>query len=78
LREGQAKRLRADEIERLDRPLRFAVQRGRHPPLLADSISDLQALLRRAPKPPRGEDERPGGRRGSRGPRRGRRPGRRR
>jgi ATP-dependent helicase HrpA len=50
LREGQAKRLRADELPRLDRPLRFAVQRGRHPPLLADTIPALQSLLRRAPK----------------------------
>jgi ATP-dependent helicase HrpA len=50
LREGQAKRLRPDELPRLDRPLRFAVQRGRHPPLLADTIPALQALLRRAPR----------------------------
>jgi ATP-dependent helicase HrpA len=48
LREGQAKRLRADELPPLDRPLVFAVQRGRHPPILADSIPDLQALLRRS------------------------------
>ena len=61
LREGQAKRLRADEITPLDRPLRFAVQRGRHPPILADTVADLQALLRRAPTPPRGEDDRPWG-----------------
>jgi len=47
LREGQAKRLRIDELPRLDRPLVFAVQRGRHPPILADSIPDLQALLQR-------------------------------
>jgi ATP-dependent helicase HrpA len=47
LREGQAKRLRTDELPRLDRPLVFAVQRGRHPPILADSIPDLQALLQR-------------------------------
>jgi hypothetical protein len=78
LREGQAKRLRADEIEPLDRPLRFAVQRGRHPPVLADTVADLQALLRRAPKPQRGEDDGAGGRRGGRRPRHGRRPGRRR
>ena len=78
LREGQARRIRADEIEPLDRPLRFAVQRGRHPPLLADSVSDLQALLRRAPKPARGEEDGSAGRRGSRRPRQGRRPGRRR
>jgi hypothetical protein len=68
LREGQAKRLRADELPRLDRPLRFAVQRGRHPPLLADTIPALQQLLRRAPRTP-AEDEagpyhRSGGRRG--------------
>jgi ATP-dependent helicase HrpA len=50
LREGQAKRLRADELPRLDRPLRFAVQRGRHPPLMADTIPELQALLGRSPK----------------------------
>jgi hypothetical protein len=50
LREGQAKRLRPDELPKLDRPLRFAVQRGRHPPVLADTIPALQALLRRTPK----------------------------
>jgi hypothetical protein len=50
LREGQAKRLRPDELPRLDRPLRFAVQRGRHPPLLADTVPALHALLRRAPQ----------------------------
>jgi ATP-dependent helicase HrpA len=69
LREGQAKRLRPDELPRLDRPLRFAVQRGRHPPLLADTIPALHHLLRRSR---RDADEatvheRPGGRRG--GPR---------
>jgi hypothetical protein len=50
LREGQARRLRPDELPRLDRPLRFAVQRGRHPPLLADTIPALQHLLRRGPR----------------------------
>ena len=50
LREGQAKRLRPDEVPVLDRPVRFAVQRGRHPPLLADTIPVLQALLQRAPE----------------------------
>jgi ATP-dependent helicase HrpA len=52
LREGQAKRLRADELPQLDRPLRFAVQRGRQPPLLADTLPAIQALLRRTPKAP--------------------------
>jgi hypothetical protein len=55
LREGQAKRLQPDELPRLDRPLRFAVQRGHHPPILADSIPALQALLQRAPTGPTGE-----------------------
>jgi hypothetical protein len=50
LREGQAKRLRPDELPALDRPVRFAVQRGRHPPLLADTLQELQALLRKAPR----------------------------
>ena len=83
LREGQARRLRVDEIPRLDRPLRFAVQRGRHPPILADTIPALQALLKRAPKTP--DEERPGsyrdGRRGRgrrrHGAHRGGKPGRR-
>ena len=78
LREGQAKRLRADEIPPLDRPLRFAVQHGRHPPIQADTVPALQALLRRAPKPARDEVDRPRGRRGHRRPRRGPPPGRKR
>jgi ATP-dependent helicase HrpA len=77
LREGQAKRLRLDELPRLDRPLRFAVQRGRHPPLLADTIPALQALLRRGPRAHEEEDSGPYGHDGGR--RRGHRhrPGRR-
>jgi hypothetical protein len=68
LREGQAKRLRPDELPRLDRPLRFAVQRGQHPPILADSIPVLQTLLQRAPRelPEAHDSGRPGGRRGKR------------
>ncbi len=78
LREGQAKRLRADELPVLDRPLRFAVQRGKFPPLLADSLQELQLLLRRPPKTNRPmDDDRPGGgrrvKRGGRPYRRGRR-----
>jgi hypothetical protein len=53
LREGQARRLRPEELPALDRPIRFAVQRGRHPPLLADTLPQLQALLRKAPRPER-------------------------
>ena len=76
LREGQAKRLRADELPPLDRPLHFAVQRGRHAPLLADSVPQLQALLRRSPQASwDGEEDRP--RRSHRGSgRRGGPPGR--
>jgi hypothetical protein len=69
LREGQARRLRTDEVPRLDRPLRFAVQRGRHPPILADTIPALQALLKRVPKAE--QEEQPGSYRD--GHRRGRR-----
>jgi ATP-dependent RNA helicase HrpA len=82
LREGQAKRLRQDELPPLDRPLRFAVQRGRHPPLLADTIPALQGLLRRGLKSHEEQDQHreDGGRRhrprddrsGRRGGRRGR------
>jgi hypothetical protein len=50
LREGQARRLRIDELPKLDRPLRFAVQRGRHAPVLADTLPAMQALLRRPPQ----------------------------
>jgi len=69
LREGQAKRLRANELPPLDRPLRFAVRRGRHAPLLADTIADLQAQLRRPPRPSTeeaSEVQRDGSRRGKR------------
>ena len=80
LREGQARRLRPDEVPALDRPVRFAVQRGRHAPLLSDTVAELQSLLRRTPRageddPAGGRSHRPGGhrrRRGHRGP--GRRP----
>jgi hypothetical protein len=50
LREGQARRLRQDELPPLDRPLRFAVQRGGHPPVHADTIPALQSALRRSPQ----------------------------
>ena len=57
LREGQAKRLRADELPPFDRPLRFAVWRGRHAPVLAATLPELQAELKRAPRAPRHERE---------------------
>jgi len=72
LREGQAKRLREGDLPPLDRPLRFALLRGRHPAVLADTIADLQAELRRTPRanPPEDDDRPHQGRRGK-GPRRG-------
>ena len=72
LREGQAKRLRVGDLPPLDRPLRFALLRGRYPPVLADTMAELQAELRRAPRAPRNEeDERPPRFRHGKGPRRG-------
>jgi hypothetical protein len=83
LREGQAKRLRLDEVPVLDRPIRFAVQRGRHPPLAVDTLPELQALLRKGPRHDQDEraDTRETGGRGRRGKARrtrNSRPGRRR
>ncbi|HTK56592.1 MAG TPA: DEAD/DEAH box helicase [Gemmatimonadales bacterium] len=46
LREGQARRLQERELPRVDRPIRFAIQRGSHPPLLADTLPALRELLR--------------------------------
>jgi hypothetical protein len=78
LREGQARRLRQGELPPLDRPLRFAVLRGRHPPILADTIPALQALLRRAPRAEGDESDphRDGGGRHRRNRQQGRRGGR--
>jgi ATP-dependent helicase HrpA len=77
LREGQARRLRHGDLPPVDRPIRFAVVRGRHEPILADTIEELQAVLKRAPRSTHHEEQggRPGGRGhprgrgGSRGPR---------
>ena len=77
LREGQARRLRHGDLPPIDRPIRFAVVRGRHEPILADTIEELQAVLKRAPRSTHHEEQggRPGGRGhprgrgGSRGPR---------
>ena len=78
LREGQAKRLRDGDLPPLDRPLRFSVMRGRHEPVLADTVADLQAALRREPRQPmRDDDDGPHrGPRGRHGPRQRHRTGR--
>jgi len=52
LREGQARQLTLKELPPLDRPVRFAVVRGGEPPLLADTLPELQAELRK-PRPHR-------------------------
>ena len=49
LREGQARRIRTGDLPTLDRPLRFAVRRGNHPPVLADTLDDLRDALDRLP-----------------------------
>jgi hypothetical protein len=66
LREGQAKRLRDGDLPPLDRPLRFAVQRGRHEPILADTVADLQARLRHTPRASRRDEDDDRTRRGRR------------
>ncbi len=62
LRDGQARRVRTGDLPPLDRPLLFAARRGAHPPLLADTLEELQALLRRQPAPDARDDDRRGGR----------------
>jgi len=69
LREGQAKRLRDGDLPPLDRPLRFAVQRGRHQPILANTLADLHSELRRAPRASGHDGDGDRSRRSSRGPR---------
>ena len=46
LREGQVRRLGEEDLPQLDRPLRFAVLRGNHPALEADTLEGLRAALR--------------------------------
>lgn len=46
LREGQLRRLRGEDLPQLDRPLRFAVLRGNHPALEADTLDGLRDGLR--------------------------------
>jgi hypothetical protein len=50
LREGQARRLRPGDLPPLDRPIRFEVVRGRHPPVRAGSLGALHEELRRLSK----------------------------
>jgi hypothetical protein len=47
LREGQARRLRSNELPDFDRPLRYAIARTRQDPALGDTIADALAALKR-------------------------------
>jgi len=64
LREGQARRLEPRDLPALDRPLRFEVVRGRHPPVRSATLTGLKAELGRLER--RDLRERPRGRRGRR------------
>ncbi len=50
MREGQARRLRDADIPAVDRPLRFAVMRGRRGAIRASSLEELRALMVALPK----------------------------
>ncbi|HET9604755.1 MAG TPA: DEAD/DEAH box helicase [Gemmatimonadales bacterium] len=47
LREGQARRVRTGDLPATDRRLLFAVRRGNHAPLVADSLDQLRELLQK-------------------------------
>jgi hypothetical protein len=80
LREGQARRVRPEELPPLDRPLRFAVTRSHQPPSLGATLAEAIAGLRRqkrgeesdepprrrSERAPRGEAQTPGGRKSHR------------
>jgi hypothetical protein len=66
LREGQARRLRTGELPVFDRPIVFAARRGSHAPLLAGTLPELQALLKREPAPESRNARDDEGRRGKR------------
>ena len=46
LREGQARRLRPNELPAFDRPLRYAIARTRQEPALGDTVADALRALR--------------------------------
>jgi hypothetical protein len=50
LKEGQARRLRPDDLPALDRPLRFTVIRGKRPAIQAASLEDMQRQLTQLPR----------------------------
>ena len=50
LKEGQARRLRPDDLPALDRPLRFTVVRGKRSAIQAASIEDMRRQLSELPR----------------------------
>ncbi len=63
LRDGQARRLRAEDLPRVDRPLRFAVTRGQQTAIEADTLDALRAALKQADAEEKRERDRFRGRR---------------
>jgi len=50
LKEGQARRLRPQDLPALDRPVRFTVIRGKRPAIRADSLADMRRQLAELPQ----------------------------
>jgi hypothetical protein len=50
LKEGQARRLRLEDLPTVDRPLRFTVIRGKRPAIQATSIEDMRRQLMELPR----------------------------
>jgi hypothetical protein len=63
LREGQARRVRTGDLPATDRRLLFAVRRGNHAPLVADSLDQLRELLQKRRTEQTGRTVERGGRR---------------
>jgi hypothetical protein len=66
LKEGQARRLRADDVPAFDRPVRFTVVRGKREAVHSDNVDDLRRKLAGLTSGERARLAR-GGRRGRRG-----------
>jgi len=84
LREGQLRRLKVEDLPKVDRPLWFSVMRGSKPALRGRTLDELRAAIQNEPRERRGrhtEFRGPrrrggGGGKGGRGPGRGGRRGR--
>jgi uncharacterized membrane protein YgcG len=72
LREGQLRRLKEEDLPKVDRPLRFAVVRGQKPALRGRSLDALRDAIQNEPRERRGRHtEFRGPKRGGRGGGRG-------